>query len=65
MRGCAYLVGKEAYDLDKDMVIEKLIRNAPFDYTKLLEIAESQPKPFIGYVYSANAFKGCKGTLPH
>ena len=47
MRGCAYLVGKGAYDLDKDMVIEKLIRNAPFDYTKLLEIAESQPKPFI------------------
>lgn len=29
------------------MFTEKLIRNAPFDYTKLLEIVENQPKPFI------------------
>ncbi len=33
--------------MDKEMVIEKLIRNVPFDDTRLLEIAESQLKPFI------------------
>lgn len=44
---CCSFIGKEAHDLDKDMFTEKLIRNAPFDYIKLLETAENQSKPFV------------------
>lgn len=39
---CCLTNRKGAHDLDKEMLIEKLIRNYPFDYTALLEAAENQ-----------------------
>ena len=42
-----FSTGKEAHDLDKEMLIEKLIKNYPFDYTALLEAAENQSESII------------------
>ena len=44
---CCLIIGKGAHDLDKEMLIEKLIKNYPFDYTALLEAAENQSESII------------------
>ena len=44
---CCLIIGKGAHDLDKEMLIDKLIKNYPFDYMALLETAADQSEHII------------------